>query len=58
MFELVKIVNGLSITRERGTRGCYFVNIREDDGRGFKEFHTFHTIKAAAAFCESVTALK
>ena len=56
MYEIVKTVNGLNITRMRGTRGYYYVNIREDDSRGFKEFHTFHTIKAAAAFCEAITA--
>lgn len=56
MYEIVKTVNGLNITRMRGTRGYYYVNIREDDSRGFKEFHTFHTIKAAVAFCEAITA--
>ena len=56
MYEIVKTVNGLNITRMRGTRGAYHVNIREDDGRGFKEFHTFKTIKAAVAFCEAITA--
>lgn len=56
MYEIVKTVNGLNITRMRGTRGQYHVNIREDDGRGFKEFHTFRTIKAAVAFCGAITA--
>lgn len=52
MYEVVKTVNGHDITRMKGTRGCYHVNIRE--GKGFKEFHTFKTIKAAAAFCATL----
>jgi hypothetical protein len=54
MYEVVKIVNGHEITRMIGSRGCYHVNIREDDGIGFREFHTFRTIKAAAEFCKSL----
>lgn len=52
MYETVKIVNGYEIYRMKGTRGCYHVNIRE--GRGWKEFHTFRTIKAAAEFCATL----
>lgn len=50
MYETVKVVNGHEIYRMKGTRGFYYVNIRE--GKGWKEFHSFHTIKAAAQFCE------
>jgi hypothetical protein len=50
MFEVVKVVKGYEITRMKGTRGAYHVNVRE--GRGFREFHTFRTIKAAAEFIE------
>lgn len=52
MYETVKVVNGYEITRMIGSRGCYHVSIRE--GKGWKEYHTFRTIKAAAAFCESL----
>ena len=52
MFEVVKTVNGHDITRMKGTRGCYHVSVRE--GKGWREFHTFKTIKAAAAFCETL----
>lgn len=52
MYEVVKIVNGHEITRMIGSRGCYHVNIRE--GKGWREFHTFRTIKAAAEFCKSL----
>ena len=51
-YETVKVVNGFEIYRMKGTRGFYYVNIRE--GKGWKEFHTFHTIKAAAQFCETL----
>lgn len=54
MYEVVKVVNGYEITRMIGSRGFYYVNIREDDGIGFREFHTFRTIKAAAEFCNSL----
>lgn len=53
MYETVKTVNGIQITRMKGTRGCYHVNIRE--GKGWREFHTFRTIKAAAEFIQSIT---
>lgn len=52
MYEVVKIVNGHEITRMIGSRSCYHVNIRE--GKGWREFHTFRTIKAAAEFCKSL----
>lgn len=48
MYEVVKVVNGFEIIRMKGTKGFYHVNTRE--GKGC----TFRTIKAAAAFCESL----
>jgi hypothetical protein len=36
----------------KGTHGYYYVNVRE--GKGWREFHTFRTIKAAAKFCETL----
>jgi hypothetical protein len=50
MYEVVKIVKGYKITRMKGTKGAYHVNVRE--GKGFREFHTFKTIKAATEFIE------
>lgn len=50
MYETVKTVKGYAITRMIGSKGCYHVSVRE--GRGFREFHTFRTIKAAAEFIE------
>lgn len=50
MYEVVKIVKGYEILRMKGTKGAYHVNIRE--GKGFREFHTFKTIKAATEFIE------
>lgn len=50
MYETVKIVKGIEIKRMKGTRGVYHVNVRE--GKGWREFHTFKTIKAAAEFIE------
>ena len=52
MYEVVKIVKGYEILRMKGSKGAYHVNIRE--GKGFKEFHTFKTIKAATEFIEKV----
>ena len=52
MYEVVKTVNGHDIIRMKGTRGYYHVNIREN--KGWREFHTFRTIKAAVAFCETL----
>lgn len=54
MYETVKIVNGYEVKRMKGTRGVYHVTVRE--GKGWQEFHTFRTIKAAVEFIE--TALK
>lgn len=51
MYETVKTVKGYDITRMKGTRGRYHVNVRE--GKGFREFHTFNTIKAAVEFIET-----
>lgn len=48
MYETVKIVNGHAITRMMGSRRFYHVRLDEHRER------TFHTIKAAAAFCESL----
>ena len=56
MYETVKVVNGYEIYRMKGTHGFYYVNIRE--GKGWKEFHSFKTIKAAAQFCETIPANK
>lgn len=50
MYEVVKTVRGYNITRMIGTKGAYHVNVRE--GKGFREFHTFKTIKAATEFIE------
>ena len=50
MYETVKTVKGIAITRAKGTHGFYYVNIKE--GKGWREFHTFRTIKAAAEFIE------
>ena len=52
MYETVKTVKGYDITRMKGTKGVYHVNVRE--GKGFREFHTFKTIKAAVEFIEKV----
>ena len=49
--ETVKIVKGYAITRMEGCRGCYHVTVRE--GKGFKEFRTFRTIKAETEFIEN-----
>lgn len=50
MYEVVKEVKGYKIERMAGTRGAYHVNIRE--GKGWREYHTFRTIKAATQFIE------
>ncbi len=47
----VKTVKGYKVERYAdGSKGHYFVNVRE--GKGFREFHTFKTIKAAVEFIE------
>lgn len=51
IYETVKTVNGYDITRMKGSHGCYHVNVRE--GKGWREFHTFRTIKAAAEFIQT-----
>lgn len=48
MYETVKIVNGIEIFKMKGTRRAYHINIRE--GKGWREFHTFKTIKEAVEF--------
>lgn len=48
MYETVKTVKGYDIKRIKGTKGAYHVTVRE--GKGFREFHTFRTIKAAVEF--------
>lgn len=53
MEEVVKVVKGYEITRFVGSRG-YHVSVPEDDGIGWKEFHTFPTLKAAVEFIEKV----
>jgi len=50
MYEVVKTVKGYDITRMKGTKGAYHVNVRE--GKGFREFYTFKTIKSATEFIE------
>ena len=50
MYEVVKTVKGIDIVRMVGTKGFYHVNIRE--GNGWREFHTFRSIKAAVKFLE------
>ena len=50
MYETVKVVKWYEIKRMKGTHGAYHVNIRE--GKEFREFHTFKTIKAAVEFIE------
>lgn len=52
MYETVKTVKGYEIYRMKGTHGAYYVNVRE--GKGWKEYHTFRTIKAAVEFIETV----
>jgi hypothetical protein len=52
MYETVKTVKGYDIVRLKGTKGAYHVNIRE--GKGFREFHTFRSIKAAVEFINAV----
>ena len=47
MYETVK---GYEVKRMIGTRGAYHVTVR--DGKGFREFHTFKTVKAAVEFIE------
>ena len=48
MYDTVKVVNGYSIVRMKGTHGFYHVNISESKSC------TFKTIKSAIAFCETL----
>lgn len=50
MYEVVRVVKGYEIKRMKGSKGPYHVLVRE--GKGFREFHTFRSIKAAAEFIE------
>lgn len=52
MYEVVKVVNNHAITRVKGTKGFYYVTIKEWEN-GSRKYRTFRTIKAAAAFCET-----
>lgn len=52
MTEVVREVKGYKVERYKNTHGHYFVNVRE--GKGWKGFHTFKTIKAAVEFIEKV----
>lgn len=52
MYETVKVVNGYDIYRAKGTHGFYYVDIKA--GKTWKASQTFHTIKAAAQFCETL----
>ena len=54
MYETVKVVNGYEITRRKGTHGFYEVVTRQ--GKNWKEYRTFRTIKAAAEFCGTIPA--
>jgi hypothetical protein len=50
MYETVKTVNGYAISRMIGTHGFYHVKLT-----AYKEC-CFRTIKAAAAYCETLPA--
>ena len=50
VYETVREVKGYRVYRAKGTTGFYYVNVRE--GKGWREFHTFKTIKAAFKFIE------
>ena len=56
MYEVVRMVNGYEIVRMKGTHGFYHVNVKE--GKGWREFHTFRTIKAATEFIEKTLKAK
>ena len=52
----VKEVNGYKVQKYEGQRSNFFVNIKEGTVGGFegwREFHTFRTIKAAVEFIET-----
>ena len=46
MYETVKVVNGHSIYRMAGTRGCYHITVEQ--GQHYKKVATFRTRQAAA----------
>ncbi len=50
MYETVKTVKGYDIYRTKGTKGFYYVKLRE--GKNWKEYCTFRTIKSAVEFIE------
>lgn len=55
-IETVKEVNGYKVQRYAGQKGQFFVNIKEGTVGGYtgwREFHTFRTIKAAVEFIET-----
>ena len=52
MDDTVKTIGKYNITRMKGVKGCYHVNVCE--GEGFKKSRTFKTIKAATEFIETL----
>lgn len=53
LYETVKVVNGHPIKRMKGSTGFYYVDVKEDNGKGFRAFQTFRTIKAAEEFIKT-----
>ena len=54
MYETVKIVNGYEIKRIKDTHGFYTVTFWKSESGKSSKYCTFNTIKAAAAFCETL----
>ena len=54
MYETVKIVNDYEIIRMIGTHGYYHVPVLKSASGETIKFCYFKTIKAAAAFCETL----
>lgn len=54
MYETVKIVNGYEIKRMKGTHGFYTVTFWKSEIGKSSKSRSFRTIKAAAAFCETL----
>lgn len=50
MYETVKTVKGIAITRMIGTKGFYHVTIKQ--GATWKAYYTFRTIKSAVEFID------
>lgn len=50
--EIKATVNNINITRTVGTKFPYYISIRE--GKGWKEFYTFKTLKAAKEFANTL----